>query len=229
MKTILIVGNTDGIGEQITKDLLASGNRVIGISRRDSSINHKNYSHSICDVTSAEYKLCLKRIITSIDALDVCIFCAGMGNFLNFDNLAAQTQTFEVNTMAAVVTTEIIVGHMVSKKHGHFIGLSSIADKLISQASPSYSASKAAISKYWEGLGFALLDHQVKITNVRFGFVDTKMAKSKFKPFLMTREKASRYLKNVIERPRIRMTKPFMMGILASIIGRLLQIKVLLH
>jgi len=227
MKNILIIGNTDGIGEQITKDLLVSGNKVIGISRRDSSIHHQNYTHNVCDVTNAEYKPLLKRIVASNHTLDVCLFCVGIGSFLDFDDLASQTRTFEVNTTAAVATTEIIVGHMVYKKHGHFIGLSSIADKLISKEAPSYSASKAAISKYWEGLGLALLNHQVKITNVRFGFVDTKMAKSKFKPFLMTREKASRHLQYIIEKPKLRVTKPLIMGFLVSILDRLLQLKVL--
>jgi NAD(P)-dependent dehydrogenase (short-subunit alcohol dehydrogenase family) len=55
----------------------------------------------------------------------------------------------------------------------------------------SRNASKAGISRYWEGLALALSGKTIKLTNVRFGFVDTKMAKAKRKPFMLTAGKAA--------------------------------------
>ncbi|MCB9089370.1 MAG: SDR family NAD(P)-dependent oxidoreductase [Calditrichae bacterium] len=58
-----------------------------------------------------------------------------------------------------------------------FIGLSSLADEMISAEAPSYHAAKAGFSNYLEGLALALKPSGVRVTNLRFGFVDTKMAK----------------------------------------------------
>jgi hypothetical protein len=48
---------------------------------------------------------------------------------------------------------------------------------LLSSEAPSYHASKAGSSNYLGGLASALKTKGVHVTNVRFGFVDTKMAK----------------------------------------------------
>ena len=45
-------------------------------------------------------------------------------------------------------------------------------------AAPSYSASKAGLSSWLGGLALALRPRGVHVTNVRLGFVDTKMAKA---------------------------------------------------
>jgi len=52
----------------------------------------------------------------------------------------------------------------------------------VSSEAPAYNASKAALSSYVEGLSLALRGTGVALTNVRLGFVDTKMAKASAKP-----------------------------------------------
>jgi len=48
----------------------------------------------------------------------------------------------------------LVVG--VSRRDGHVIVLSSLADSLVSAEAPSYNASKAGLSSSVEGLGLAL-------------------------------------------------------------------------
>jgi short-subunit dehydrogenase len=45
---------------------------------------------------------------------------------------------------------------MVKRGQGHFIGISSFADKLLSAGAPSYHASKAGFSNYLMNLALAL-------------------------------------------------------------------------
>ena len=56
---------------------------------------------------------------------------------------------------------------------------------------PGYAASKAGLTSYLLGLRGALRPHGVRVTIVRFGFVDTKMAKSPVKPLLLSVERAA--------------------------------------
>jgi short-subunit dehydrogenase len=140
--------------------------------------------------------------------IDICIYFAGIGEPLNWNNLSNETKVFEVNLMGAVITTELVLSKFYQQGFGHFIGLSSVADMCISPEAPSYSASKVGISWYWEGLGLSNKKSKIKISNIRFGFVDTKMAKSPVKPFLLTIEKASSFVIDVLKNPRLRATKP---------------------
>jgi short-subunit dehydrogenase len=217
MKRALVVGNSDGIGLAVTRALLDRGYAVAGISRRAAPIDHPNYVHHIQDVAEPTYRDLLAEVLAHHPDLSVCVYCAGIGDRLDLGNLAFETKVFQVNLMAAVATTELVLGQMIRNDAGHFIGLSSIADVLTSATGPSYSASKAGVSRYWEGLALALNGRNVKLTNVRFGFIDTKMAKSGSKPFLMTVEQACGVVLHAMAKPRIRVTRPRVMGILAWI------------
>jgi short-subunit dehydrogenase len=214
MKRALVVGNSDGIGLAVTRALLQRGYAVVGISRRASPVEHAHYVHFVQDVAEAAYRDLLLEVLARYPDVGTCIYCAGIGDRLDLDNLAFETRVFQVNLMAAVVTTELVLGHMLHNDTGHFIGLSSIADAITSADAPSYSASKAGLSRYWEGLALALARRKVKLTNVRFGFVDTKMAKSEFKPLVLSVEQASAVILHAMANPRIRVTKPRLLAIL---------------
>jgi hypothetical protein len=58
------------------------------------------------------------------------------------------------------------------------------------------------------GLGRALNPKGVFVTNVRFGFVDTKMAKGKIKPFMISVDKAVDHLENCIRNKPLNYTAP---------------------
>lgn len=115
---------------------------------------------------------------------------------------------FEVNLIGMVKTASCVIPMMVKRGKGHFIGLSSVADEMLSSEAPSYHASKAGLSNYLEGLALALKPMGVNITNMRFGFIDTKMAKGNVKPFMMTVEEASQHLLSCVEKRPIRYTAP---------------------
>ncbi len=86
-----------------------------------------------------------------------------------------------------------------------------MADELLSAEAPSYHASKAGFSNYLGGLALALKPKGVYVTNVRFGFVDTKMAKGDVKPFMMSVDKAVDHLEACMKKKPARYTAPKIM------------------
>jgi NAD(P)-dependent dehydrogenase (short-subunit alcohol dehydrogenase family) len=106
--------------------------------------------------------------------------------------------------------------------------LSSIADAFPDAGAPSYNASKAGVSYYWEGLGLALLTQKskVKISNIRFGFVDTKMAISSVKPFMISPEAASKFILEIVDKPRLRASKPLIMACVVKMVGFFVNLKI---
>ena len=218
-QTALIIGNSSGIGLAITKRLLSSSYKVHGISKSPSPIVSSNYQHLLMDVTDPDFESALSRQVNTLEKIDVCIYCAGIGDIIDFNKLSYESSVFKVNLMSAVIATNVLVTKMKAYGSGHFIGLSSIADRLTSSETPSYCASKAGVSRYWESLGLALKKHNIHISNVRFGFVDTKMAKAPTKPMMIDVETAAKFIEEIIAKPRIRATKPLLMDALLSLLA----------
>lgn len=203
----LFIGNSDGIGLATTKRLLNSGWHIDGISRSQSSISHEAYQHQIADVSDSNYPKLLSRL-TNDNTYDLCMYFAGIGELLNPADMSMEPEIFNVNLMGMVKTAAAVIPPMVKSNNGHFIGISSIADELVSAEAPSYHASKAGFTNYLNGLALALNPKGVFITNVRFGYVDTKMAKGRIKPFMMTVEKAVDHLEICLSKKPINYIAP---------------------
>ncbi len=114
--------------------------------------------------------------------------------------MRAEPHVIDVSLTGMVRTAAVVIPSMVARGGGHFIGLSSLADELVSAEAPSYHASKAGLSNYLAGLALALRARGVFVTNVRFGFVDTNMAKGDVRPLMMSVEEAVDHLERCIER-----------------------------
>lgn len=214
MPNALLIGNSDGIGLAITRRLLERGFDVAGISRSASPIEHARYRHHVADVRAAEYRDALIRACQDLDLLDACIFCAGIGEELDLDRMERERAVFDVNLMGMLRTIEHILPRMLAAGRGHFIGLSSLADRFCNPGAPSYCASKAGVSAYLEALALAVRPRGVHITNIRFGFVDTKMAKADIKPFQIGPDQAADRVLRCMERRPIRYTYPRRMAAL---------------
>ena len=223
----LLIGNSDGIGLATTKELLKQGWKVVGISRSDSPIQDPSYEHIVAKVQDAEYSGKLKSVLEKHEPLDLCIFCAGIGEVLDPCNMEGEVKILEVNLLGMVKTASCVIPLMVKRGKGHFIGISSVADELVSAEAPSYHASKAGFSNYLEGLALALRRRGVYVSNVRFGFVDTKMAKGDVKPFMMGVERATQHLLSCIEKKPIRYTAPWFVIPLVKFRNLMLRLSIL--
>lgn len=206
-KTALIIGNSDGIGLGLTQSLLSGGWSITGISRSDSEVRHPQYRHIVSEVQSNTYPEALKSTLEN-QVFELCVYCTGIGELLDFSNMKKEIEVIEVNLTGLVTTLAEVLPHMLDHGKGHIIGISSFADELRSGKGASYHASKAGFSSYLESLTLALRDSPVSITNIRFGFVDTKMAKGDRKPFMMTVDKAVHHIKKCIEKRPVRYSAP---------------------
>ena len=202
-----MIGNSDGIGLAATRRLLAADWNIIGISRSESPLNNPQYRHLVSDVGDGNYRAMLDELLLE-NFFELCIYFAGIGKLLDLKDMRDEPRIVDVNLTGMVKTAAAIIPRMVDMGKGHFIGISSLADDFLSAQAPSYHASKAGFSNYLGGLALALKPKGVFVTNVRFGFVDTKMAKGDVKPLMMSVEKAVDHLQTCIEKKPARYTAP---------------------
>jgi short-subunit dehydrogenase len=216
VKRACIVGCSDGIGLATVRVLLADGWQVTGVSRSESEIDHRHYAHFQSDVATREYRDLLRRLAQQ--PFDAVIYCVGIGERLSLVDLERETRIFEVNLLAAVATAAIALPSMVAAGRGHLIVLSSLADGLVSAEYPSYNASKAGLSSYFAGLAAALRSTGVSVSQIRFGFVDTKLAKASVKPFMITREAAANVVVRSLRSGSRRVSFPLRMALLVAML-----------
>jgi short-subunit dehydrogenase len=100
---------------------------------------------------------------------------------------------FMVNTIGVVNAVTPLLPRMIERRRGHLVLMGSIAGAIGLPHSPAYSASKAAVRMYGDGIRRMVRHHGVRVTNVLPGFVDTPMGESleMHRPFLWTAEQAA--------------------------------------
>ncbi|NVB82012.1 MAG: SDR family NAD(P)-dependent oxidoreductase [Kofleriaceae bacterium] len=215
MPTALVVGSSSGIGHALARRLVDTGYAVVGMARRDAGIAHERYRHVVADVRAPEFRAQLTDVLDSIGApLELCVYSTGIGHPLDLADMTHDADTFATNLTGLGITAEVVIPRMIAAKRGHLIGLSSQADRWIDGDAPSYSASKAGMSSYLEGLALACRKHGVAVTNIRFGFVDTEMAKSDIRPFIVSAERAAKVVERCIRSRPIRHTFPRRIAVL---------------
>lgn len=227
MPSALVIGASSGIGEAVARLLLVRGWTVVGMSRRAATIDSASYRHLIADVRAPDYRDRLGEALDQAGPLDACIYAAGIGHLLDVTAPDHEADVFTTNLVGAVITAQRVLPRMIERRAGHFVGLSSQADRLITGDTPSYSASKAGLSSYLEGLGLACKRHGVAVTNLRLGFVDTAMSRGQpVRPFLISAERAASLVERCLERRPIRMTFPWRIAPLVWLIGLVPRLRV---
>jgi NAD(P)-dependent dehydrogenase (short-subunit alcohol dehydrogenase family) len=221
----LIIGNTDGIGLALTRKLLALGWTVTGVSRRSPVVEAPGFHGAVSDVAAAGYRAALEALRAARGPFDACVYCVGVGDLLDLAALAGDADVVRVNFVGAVETLAVVVPAMLAAGRGHVIALSSLADG-VSAAAPSYAASKAGLSSYLEGLALAVRPRGVAITNLRFGFVDTKMAKSRLRPFMISADAAADVVLGCLRDRPVRRSYPRRMAALVWLLDAVTSIRI---
>ena len=217
-KKALVIGNSDGIGRGLTGRLLREGWAVTGLSRSAVEFDAGDYEHVVCDVTDAAYEEHLVDLWARRGPYDLVVHCVGVGSGLSENGFTRETRTVTTNFTSLAQIVESLLPRMLERGAGHLIGLSSLADDLHIADSPSYSATKAGYSNYLRSLALNLRKTKLAVTNVRFGFVDTKMAKSDVKPRMIPVTRAVDLLMGCVRTRPVQLSYPKSMGLLLRVL-----------
>lgn len=187
----------------MTRALIARGEHVVGVSRSPSPLGPDGPRHIVQDIAALEYPQVLETLLADEGPFDACIFCAAIGSGLILPDLSQEARVIDVNFTSMVRTLAALTPGWLERGQGHLIGLSSLADDFYNADSPAYTASKAGFSHYLVSMGLKLRANGVYLTNIRFGFVDTKLPKASWKPLMMTVDQAAAHVLRCLEtKPR---------------------------
>ncbi|MBU4349011.1 SDR family oxidoreductase [bacterium] len=149
---ILITGDRKGIGRYLSEYYLEKGITVIGCSRSETDLKHKNYQHFCLDVSDEQaVKKMYSQIRQTHGRLDVLINNAGVD--LSFAPILlvpykSALRTVEINLLGTFLMSREAAKIMMKNSFGRIINFSSMLVKHEIKGTAIYTASKSAIISF---------------------------------------------------------------------------------
>jgi short-subunit dehydrogenase len=207
MKRIIIIGASSGIGKELALLFAAEGN-LVGITGRRNDLLEEikaRYPSKILpacfDVTGMNAKKHVQVLIEEMGGLDLLLYNAGVGDPSQDLNEETEQETTKTNVNGFVEIAAFAFNYFVNQGHGQIALISSIAALRGNSWTPAYSASKAFMSNYAEGLNIKArrLKKKIIVTDLKPGFIKTKMAKGHGQFWVSSPRKAARQIKAAID------------------------------
>jgi len=231
-KTIIVTGASSGIGLTVSKYLAHAGAHVLLLARTKEKLDEvkaeieaEGGTASVfpCDLNDMEsIDAVSKEILAAVDHIDILVNNAGRSIrravHESVDRFHDFERTMQLNYFGAVRLVLNILPHMMQRKDGQIINISSIGVLANATRFSAYVASKAALDAFSRCLSAEVHSHKIAITSIYMPLVRTPMIAPtkiyKYVPTLSPEEAADLIAYAIVKRPKKIATN---LGRLASI------------
>jgi len=216
-KTYWIVGASEGLGQDLARQMVAKGADVILSARNQSRLDDlaaelgpkaRAIAMDIADPRS------VAQAWAQIGRIDGLVFLAAVYWPQRAQDWNAQqvVDMLDINLTGAARVLGHVVPDMVARDTGHIVLTSSLSGFRGLPGAVGYGASKAGIMSLAESMYYDLRKTGVRVQVVNPGFIKTRLTdKNEFKmPFIMTPDQAARLTLDHMETTRFKRSFPRM-------------------
>jgi ketoreductase len=185
-KIAVVSGVSRGIGCGIVRQLADDGTKVFMIARHEEKLNlsKKEFDASgydtvacPCDITDrAALKALIEKIIADAGRIDILVNCAGLMPF-PATLLDTEDQLFDdmvaVNLTGTYNVTKAVLPHMIGKKYGRIVNISSVSARKTVGMFVGYAAAKGALHAFTAALANEVMKDGITVNCVLPGFTET--------------------------------------------------------
>ncbi len=178
---VLITGAAGGFGQELTRQLLMAGSRLI-LTDLEKAVLHKQVEVIQQEVVTGEVLACLAADLASREGcealyhqvkalgvpVDVLINNAGIAVVGRTYEVPAEEweRLMQVNLMAPMHLSALFATDMIARQKGHIVNISSVAGWSAVTGLTHYAASKFGLRGFSEGLFNEVKAYNVKVTAV---------------------------------------------------------------
>ena len=192
-KIAFITGATSGIGLATAQafakaniNLIICGRNKTKLQELEQEFTSKIKVTTLCfDVSNNnEVIAAINSLPNEWKQIDILVNNAGNAHGLSsIENgeIADWDLMIDINVKGLLYVSKAIMPLMVERKAGHIVNISSVAGKYTYQNGAVYCASKRAVEAISEGMRLDLTQHNIKVTNIAPGAVETNFSKIRFK------------------------------------------------
>ncbi len=190
-KAVIVTGGSRGIGRAIVEMLSSEGADVSFLFREDTAAaaevvatgqtTGRPITAEQVDVRDAQAcALAVERIAERYGRIDVLINGAGVVRdgllgFLGEDDVRT---VLETNVGGVFNVTRAVVPHMIARRAGKIINISSVAGEKGGRGQANYAASKGAINAFTRALAVELAPRRITVNAVAPGVIETDMSRA---------------------------------------------------
>ena len=192
-KTVLITGATSGIGKSTAYRLADSKMNLIICGRRGEVLDKIREDLSkltsiitLCfDVSdNNQVKKAIESLPNEFKQIDILINNAGNahgldkiqdGSIEDWDNM------IDSNVKGFLYVAKAVIPRMVQNSSGHIINIGSLAGREVYEKGNVYCATKHAVNAISKGMRIDLNKHNIKVSEINPGLVETNFSKVRFK------------------------------------------------
>lgn len=226
---VVITGASAGLGAALARCYARSGTSVGLIARRGAELEQlaqefprRCSAHSADVRDSAAMRQAADALIARHGLPDIVIANAGISSG-TLTELAEDEPVFRdifaINLIGVVNTFQPYIAAMRERGHGVLVGIASVAGYRGLPGATAYSASKAAVIAYLEGLRVELRGSGITVITICPGYIATAMtAGNPYRmPFIISAETAAEKITAVIARRKTFAVLPWPMAIVARL------------
>lgn len=234
-QNIIITGASAGIGKSLALAYAKKGITLGLIARSQDKLttvaelcrqNGANVQIGVIDITD---DVQLKEWLLAFDAqnpVDLIIANAGITSSIingEAENWKKVKQVLDINIYGVFNTVHPLILPMQLRKHGQIAIISSVAAYCGMPISPTYSATKAAIKNYAEGLRGWLKEDEVTVSVICPGFVKTELSDNFHCPklFMISSETAAQYIQQGLAKNKAEISFPVPINWIMKLLGLL--------
>lgn len=194
-KIALITGATSGIGEATAIKLASLGYDLIITGRREERLTtlrdklKKLYKIEVLSLNfdirdNNQTQSAIDTLPLAWHGIDVLVNNAGLAAGLEKFQDALWSdweQMIDTNIKGLLYISKLVTPWMIERKQGHVINISSVAGIEAYERGSVYSGTKHAVQAITKGMRIDFLPHNIKVTSICPGMVDTEFSLVRFK------------------------------------------------
>jgi len=186
-QVVIVTGASAGIGAATAKYLGARNYRVVVAARRLGRLqelvseieDHGGTALAVeTDVSKlSQVKRLLETALNEYGQIDILVNNAGMGRLRWLDELDPERDIayqVQVNLLGTIQATRLVLPHMMERRSGHIINVSSVAAWIAPPTYSIYTASKFGMKGFSESLRREVKGHGIHVGTVYPGAVSTE-------------------------------------------------------
>jgi NADP-dependent 3-hydroxy acid dehydrogenase YdfG len=214
-KHILITGAGSGVGECLALRLAESGMKVSALARSADKLNalaarNPGISAYPADVTDSEaLSSVVRRILDTQGPIDALVNNAAVFERKPFWEQSLETidRIIDTNLKGTLYMTHAVLPHMIERKAGKIINISSVAGTRGIPAQAAYCASKHGMTGFGDALAQELIPHGISLCTLCPGGIRTPLWNPGTNPYpgdtdrLLTPEEVCELVEFILSRP----------------------------
>jgi|APFre7841882654_1041346.scaffolds.fasta_scaffold00933_15 NAD(P)-dependent dehydrogenase (short-subunit alcohol dehydrogenase family) len=179
---VLISGCSTGIGRALTMEFAARNWRVFATARKPAAINDLkalNVDVAALDVTDEKsITACVDSVIAKAGQIDMLINNAGLlliGPLVELETSELRRQ-FETNVIGLAALTRAVAPHMIRRRSGKIVNISSVSGVLPTPFAGAYGSTKAAVTALSDSLRMELAPFGITVVTVQPGGIKSNLS-----------------------------------------------------